>query len=80
MDTTKNDHLKRLTKNAKFSDLSACVEVLRIKVFQGEWLLCPHKEKRVTHPASLSLLNPIYGAHVAPQRCTILRYGKKLLL
>ena len=27
--------------------------------------------------ASLFPLNPVYGAHVAPQRCPILRYGYK---
>ena len=39
--------------------------------------MCRTKEKRVTRPASLSLLNPVHGAQVAPQRCPILRDGKK---
>jgi hypothetical protein len=38
--------------------------------FQGEWLLCLCKEKRDTHRYH-SPCQASYGAHVAPQRCTI---------
>lgn len=49
-------------------------EVLRFWVFRESELGAVKKE---SNAAGTTLpLNPIRGAHVAPQRCTILRNGK----